>query len=308
MSTKYIYVSEPDALDMTVISTVLAGSEWVAIAGDSNFTNSQQHPYQALLIRSQTTVGASIREYFPELGHIVRAGVGLDNIDVPFCRAHDIKIYNAPGANAEAVSDYALAMILFALRKLHTKEPEDITAWNRFKFVGHNLGSRTVGIVGFGNIGRLVHKRLQGFGCQEILIYDPYLPEDVTFDKPTRRVVLEELLRQSSVISLHLPLTETTKYLIGRQNIGLLPAGAIVINASRGGIVEEAAVLDALPAQDLVYVADTIEGEPHVNKALLAHENIIITPHIASLTEESEQAVVRVALQNLIDTKTAVIL
>lgn len=305
--SKYIYVTEPADLDPAAIRETLANSDWQAVSGDATFANSQQHPYEALLIRSSTKVDASILDYFPSLKHVVRAGVGLDNVDVAFCSQHGIKVYNAPGANADAVSDYTVGMMLFALRKLYKKQPEDVETWNRFKFVGQNMTNQTVGIVGYGNIGRQVERKLRGFGCKQVLIYDPFLPEGVELQPNMRIATFEEILREASIISLHLPLTEETKYLISRHNLALVQENAIIINASRGGIVEETAIVTALQTKDFVYVADAVEDEPAVNKDLLAHDNIVITPHIASLTDESERAMVHVALQNLLDGKTAVV-
>jgi D-3-phosphoglycerate dehydrogenase len=306
MSTKYIYVTEPQNLDPAVMSDTLQGSGWEVVAGDTAYTGSQAHPYEALLVRSKTIIDGRIREQFPRLRHIVRAGVGLDNVDLEFCNSHDIKVYNAPGANADAVSDYTLGMMLFGLRKLYKLNPEDVISWNRFKFTGRNLAQQTVGIVGFGNIGKSVQQKLRGFGCTEILIFDPYLPQDLPLEDNMRVAPLADLLRESTIISLHLPLTEQTKYLIGRHNLALVQENAILINASRGGIVEEAALLATLNTKDLVYIADAVEGEPEVNKDLLGHPNIVITPHIASLTDESERQMVRVALQNLLQGKTAI--
>jgi D-3-phosphoglycerate dehydrogenase len=307
MSTKYIYVTEPEDLDPIAIKETLAGTDWQPIAGDVAFTDSQAHPYEALLIRSNTKIDASITDYFPGVQHIVRAGVGLDNVDLDFCDKQSTKVYNAPGANADAVSDYTVGMMLFALRKLYKKHAEDVSSWNRFKFTGQNMANQTVGIVGFGNIGRLLHKKLRGFNCKQFLIYDPFLPKDLELEANMRVATFEEILRESTIISLHLPLTEQTKYLIGKHNLALIQENAIIINASRGGIVEETAVVAMLQSKDFVYIADAVEDEPEVNKDLLTHENIIITPHIGSLTDESEREMVRVALRNLLAGKTAVI-
>ena len=304
---RYLYITEPDVLDKTVVNDSLADSDWQAVAGSAAFVNSQAHPYEALLIRSGTHITAAIKDFFPQLKYVVRAGVGLDNVDLEYCAKAGIEVFNAPGANADAVSDYTLGMMLFALRKLYKKQPADITSWNRFKFMGGNMANQTIGIVGFGNIGRLLHQKLKGFNCREILIFDPYLPKDTPLEANMRIVPLEELLELSTIISLHLPLTETTKYLIGKHNLALIQENAIIINASRGGIVDETAVLAALNTKDFVYVADAVEGEPNVNPDLLDHQNVVITPHIASLTDESEREMIHRALGNLLQGKTAVV-
>ena len=305
--SKYIYITEPKDLDPQTITDTLRDSTWQAVPGDISFTNSQQHPYDAVLIRSNTRIDATVLSHFPQLKHVVRAGVGLDNVDLDFCRQHGIKVYNAPGANADAVSDYTVGMMLFVLRKLYKLTEADIVAWNRFTFTGQNMANQTIGIVGFGNIGKLLQRKLAGFNYREILIYDPFIATDAVLPERIRLVSLEQLLQLSTIISLHLPLTNDTNHLIGRHNLALVQEGAILINASRGGIVDETALLAVLRTKDMVYIADAVEGEPEVNKDLLGRPNIIITPHIASLTDESERNMVRVALQNLLDDKTAII-
>jgi len=305
--SKYIYITEPKDLDPQTITDTLRDSTWQAVPGDISFTNSQEHPYAAVLIRSNTRIDATVLRHFPQLKHIVRAGVGLDNVDLDFCKQHGITVYNAPGANADAVSDYTVGMMLFALRKLYKLTEADIVAWNRFTFTGQNMANQTIGIVGFGNIGKLLQRKLAGFNYREILIYDPFIATDPALPERARLVSLDQLLQLSTIISLHLPLTDDTNHLIGRHNLALVQEGAILINASRGGIVDETALLAVLRTKDMVYIADAVEGEPEVNKDLLGHPNIIITPHIASLTDESERNMVRVALQNLLDDKTAVI-
>lgn len=303
MSTQpmFVYVSEPQDLNIQLVNEAFSGTAYQVVAGDSSFSGSHDHNYEVLLLRSSTKVDSAIRDYFPALKHVIRAGVGLDNIDQDFCRSADIQIYNAPGANADAVSDYTVAVILLALRKLHKRTVEDITSWNRFKFIGQNVQNQTVGIVGFGHIGKLLYQKLQGFNCQEFLIYDPYLPADAPLEPNMRLVELSELLQKSTVISLHLPLTPQTKHVIGKQNLGLIQENAILINASRGGIVDETALMAMLANKDITYVADVVEDEPQVNKDLLKHPNIFITPHIASLTDESERQMIHRAVANFLE-------
>ena len=175
--------------------------------------------------------------------------------------------------------------------------------WNRRKFVGQAVADHTVGIIGFGNIGRLLYGKLRGLGCQRFLIHDPYLPEDAVLETDCQKVSLDELLRTSTVVSLHLPLTKETAYLLGGRNLLLIQPGAIIVNAARGGIVDEKALLELFPEKHWTYIADTVENEPHVDPALLAHEDIIITPHIAGLTEASEQALIRIAIDNFLEGK-----
>lgn len=295
-----IYVTEPGAIDSTIARAALGAAPYQLVAGDVQFSGGQRTDVQALLIRSATTVDAHILQHFPNLKSVIRVGVGLDNIDLDFCRQHRIAIFNAPGANAEAVSDYVVGMILHARRKLHLLSRDDARTWNRFKFMGENIGEQTVGIVGFGHIGKLLYKKLRGFGCEEFLLYDPYLPADMALPEGARMVPLDELWSRSDIISLHLPLTSETKYIVNADVLRSFKDDALLINAARGGIVDEAALLQMLADKPLTYVADTVENEPQVSEKLLQSDHVIVTPHIASLTHASERNMIRIALERFL--------
>lgn len=296
-----VYVTEPEVIDMKVVRAVLKGANIDVSLGDTVFTNSQAQNYDALLIRTATRIDRDIKRHFPYIKSIVRVGTGLDNIDLNYCKAANISIYNSPGANADAVSDYTVAMMLYGLRKLQLLNERAIKTWDRFIFLGNSMTEQIIGIVGFGHIGKQLHKKLSGFACKEFYVYDPYLSARDMPDENTRFSSIEELLQKSSIISLHLPLTPETKHLINSKALALLRDGAILINASRGGIVDEDAVLKALEGQQLTYIADAVEGEPNVNPGLLTHKDVIITPHIASLTIESDKTMIRAALANFIN-------
>lgn len=297
-----LYVSEPDAINLDVIRGLLPG-DWKIVPGDTAFSGPDASGCSALLIRSATTVTPAVISALPGLKHIIRAGVGVDNIDLDFCKQHGIAVYNAPGANADAVSDYVVGLMFHALRKLHLLTRQDVEAWDRFKFVGHSMAAQRIGIIGFGHIGRQIFTKLQGFSCKAFLVYDPFvnaadLPEGVT-----AAASVDDVLRGSDIVTLHVPLLPDTKYLINKTNLALLPEGAILINASRGGIVNEDDVLASLQDHELTYIADTVENEPEVSAALLDEPNVIVTPHIASLTAEADDNVVSVAIQNFLDGK-----
>ncbi|HYH74362.1 MAG TPA: NAD(P)-dependent oxidoreductase [Candidatus Saccharimonadales bacterium] len=297
-----IYVTEPEVIDLDVVREVLGGADYNLIAGSTDFSVGDASICNTVLIRSGTHVDATTKEKMPNLQHVVRVGVGLDNVDLAFCEQNGVAVYNAPGANAEAVAEYAVAVILLALRNIHLLERSDLETWNRFKFSGTSIASRTVGIVGFGHIGKLLFQKLQALGCKDFLLYDPYVTEA---PEGTRMAELDELLSESDVISLHLPLLPATEHIINAGKLSLLKENAILLNAARGGIVDEAAVVAALTDKQFTYIADAVEGEPQVNPALLDQPNILITPHIASLTDDAEKAMARVAVQNLVDGKQA---
>lgn len=297
-----LYVTEPTAINLQIVKE-LVGSDWEIVVGSPSFEGDNLEECSALLIRSATTVTSSIRSTFPKLAHIIRVGVGVDNMDLDFCRREGIAVYNAPGANADAVSDYVIGMMFHTLRKTYLLTEQDVTGWNRFKFTGHSMQGRTIGIIGFGNIGKQLFAKLQGFTCKAFFVYDPFVVAADLPDGATYAASVEDVLQSCDIVTLHVPLLPSTQYLISKSNLELMPNGAILINASRGGIVNEHDVVEHMRDHDLVYIADTVEHEPDVSPELLDAPNVIVTPHIASLTKESDDNVVRVALQNFLSGK-----
>jgi len=305
METLHIYVTEPNAIDISLVAKTLGTTPHTLSAGNPSFTNGNPKDCNVVLFRSATHIGNDILQHMPGLKHAVRVGTGLDNVDRAFCQQAGIAVYNAPGANADAVAEYVLAAMLMALRNIHLVKRSDIETWDRFKFAGHSVASRRIGIIGFGHIGRLLYEKLHSLGCRDFLLYDPYVhdaPADATL------VPLDGLMQHCDIISLHLPLLPQTQHCINAEKLAYLRKNAILLNASRGGVVDEAAVLAQMQQTPFTYIADTVEGEPRVNPALLDNPNIIITPHIASLTSEAETAMVRSSIQNLVDSNTTPLL
>jgi len=297
-----IYVTEPAVIDMAIVTEALGDTPHTLVAGSADFATGDCSKCNTALIRSGTHIDATIRDKMPQLQHVVRVGVGLDNVDLDFCKTAGIAVYNAPGANADAVAEYATGVILTALRNIPQLTRTDQEQWNRHKFTGHSIAGRTVGIVGFGNIGRLLYGKLRALGCNRFMIYDPFATEA---PEQAELVPLDTLLAGSDIISLHLPLIPQTTHLINAEKLALLKENTILLNAARGGIVDEAALLDALQTKPFTYIADTVEGEPHPNPALLDSPHVMVTPHIASLTAEAEDNMIRVAIEHLIAGKTA---
>jgi phosphoglycerate dehydrogenase-like enzyme len=293
---KEMYITEPNAIDIKAVKQLLPHGKFTLTLGNATFNHGFTSDAEALLIRSATTITSKIAVHFPRLRAIIRVGTGLDNIDTDFCKLANIKVFNAPGANANAVTEYVIAMILYVKRHLYLLNQKEVKAWNRFVFTGQGISEQIVGIIGFGNIGKLLHQKLVGLGCKKLLIYDPYISAEVIAEAGGTAGDLDTVFSRADVISLHLPLVPETRHIINAEKLQLLKPGALLINAARGGIVDESAVL-SLPA-DKIYVADTVEGEPKVNLDLLEKRNIIITPHIASLTSSSEKAMLEAAIKN----------
>jgi phosphoglycerate dehydrogenase-like enzyme len=303
MKAYALYITEPAVIDSDLVATAFGQTSHTIVAGSTDFTVGDAASCDTVLIRSATHIDSTIKEKMPHLQRIVRVGVGLDNVDLDYCDQAGITVYNAPGANADAVAEYAVTVILLALRKLHLLTPADQANWNRHKFTGRSITSCSIGIVGYGNIGKLLHGKLRGLGCTNFVLYDPFIS---TPPEGARLATLDELLQTSDIVSLHLPLLPQTTHIINAEKLALLKPDAILLNAARGGIVDEAAVFACPPTQVFTYIADTVEGEPYPNPALLKDPRIIVTPHVASLTTDAEAAMVRVAIEHLLADTPAV--
>lgn len=294
----YIYVTEPDRIDQDELVGAFGGTQIELFQGSPSFAGNTERDFDTIVIRSETIVNKDIKQLFPKLRNVVRIGTGLDNVDLDYCKQANINVYNAAGANADAVSEYIVAIILYILRKLNTLTEKDLVEWNRFKFIGHSMTDQTIGLIGFGNIGRLLYEKLSGFRYKGFLVYDPYINAQNIPAGITMAGSVDEILKKSTIISLHVPLTLETEHIINAKNLALLQPDALLINASRGGVVDEAAVLEALSHREFIYAADTVRNEPHGNQELFRHNNIVVTPHIASLTSASERDMIHVAIHN----------
>lgn len=246
---------------------------------------------EALFIRTYTVVDKKYLDQFPHLKYILRAGVGLDNIDIGECRRRNIKVINSPGANANAVAEYVVGLIIMMMRNIlpqmnRLKKGE----WRDRKYLGEEIKGKTIGIVGCGAIGKLVAKKLLNFEVKEILGYDPYLTEKQLLDHFIKKVSLDELVSSSDIISLHLPLTDETKNLFNMSKFRLMKKGSYIINTSRGGIINENDLISAIDKEWIKRTAlDVFESEPKVRKELLHNDRIIATPHTAAFTNEADR-------------------
>lgn len=261
----------------------------------------------ALIVRNRTQVRGQVLEAMDRVRVVGRLGVGLDNIDLAACQARGIEVVPASGANAAAVAEYVLACSLHLVRAgAYDRSGETLAGeWPRAAASGGGeLLGRRLGLVGFGHIAREVARRALAFGM-EIVAHDPFVAEDdpAWEQEQATAVDLENLLENSDVISLHVPLTETTANLIAAPALARIRAGAILINTARGGIVDEAAVAAALVAGRLGGAAlDVYADEPLGAGSPLANApNLIATPHIAGVTMESNDRVSHMIAERVID-------
>ena len=250
----------------------------------------------ALITRSGTAVTPELVNAGTRLRIIGRAGVGLDNVDVDACTARGILVINAPTANIMSATEHTMAMLLALCRNI----PEAHASvkrgeWTRSKFMGIELDGKTLGVIGLGRIGTRVTARARGFGMR-VIAYDPYIADSVFERVVATRVTLDELLAQADVITVHTPLTDETRALIGADAIAKMKDGVIVLNIARGGIYEEQALADALNRGKIggAAVDVFVDEPPGKEHPLLNAKNIILSPHIGANTIEAQD---RVAVQ-----------
>jgi (S)-sulfolactate dehydrogenase len=246
----------------------------------------------ALIVRNRTQVRGDLLAAAGRLTCVGRLGVGLDNIDVEACEARGIAVYPATGANDLSVAEYVIATAMVLLRGAYAASAEVAGgAWPRNALIGgREISGKRLGLVGYGAIARATAVRARALGMS-IAAFDPYLPAEDPAWGETERLALADLLSASDVVSLHVPLTDETRNLIDADAIASMKEGAVLINAARGGVVEEAALCAALKAGRLGGAAlDVFADEPVTAEsgAMFAGiPNLILTPHVAGVTSES---------------------
>jgi len=242
--------------------------------------------YNAAVVRSATKVTKKAIEAASNLEIIVRAGIGLDNIDVAAAQEKGIQVANTPAATSVSVAEHTLGLMIATVRNhgqanLSMKQHK----WEKKALSGTELYEKTLGIIGMGRIGQEVAKRALAFGMK-VIAYDIV---DVQTELDVQQVSWEQLLSQADIITLHLPLTEKTKHMISDKEFEMMKEEAIIINASRGGTVDEQALLRALASGKVRAAAmDVFEKEPPVEFSLIDHPNVIATPHIGAAAKEGQ--------------------
>lgn len=245
-----------------------------------------------LIVRHRTQVRDDLLEALGQCRAVARLGVGLDNIDVAACRARGIAVITARGANARSVAEYVVTCAMLLLRYSHYSVSDALAdgRWIRpAKPEGHEVAGRILGLVGFGSIGQLTGQLASRLDMR-IVAYDPSFPPESTLDFECRMLSLNEVLSISDVVSLHTPLTPQTRSLIDAERLAMMCPGAVLINAARGGIVDEAALAHVL-SEGLLRAAalDVFENEPlPAGSVLRGVPNLLLSPHVAGVTADSE--------------------
>ena len=245
--------------------------------------------YDALVVRSATKVTAEVIEAGERLRVIGRAGTGVDNIDVEAATQRGILVVNAPAANSVAAAELAIGLLMSLARQIPQANASLRGGkWERSKYMGWEVRNKTLGLLGFGRIGAEVARRARGLEMN-VLAYDPVMSPERAAQLGVEAVALDDLLARSDIVSIHTPLVDSTRNLINAGRIAQMKRGAYLINAARGGLVDEAAVLEALNSGQLAGAAfDVYVTEPPTPGGLLEHPRFIGTPHLGASTEEAQ--------------------
>ncbi len=255
--------------------------------------------FDGLAIRSSTRVTQQMLEHAPDLKIVGRAGIGVDNVDVPACTRGGVIVMNTPLGNAITTAEHAMAMMLSLAR--HIPQANSSThagKWEKTRFMGMELTSKLLGLIGAGNIGSIVAQKAIGYGLR-VQAYDPFLTEERADKMGVEKVELDTLLSSSDIVSLHVPKTPETSNIISASAINKMKYGSLLINCARGGLVDELALRAALESGHLKGAAlDVFEVEPAKENVLFGLDNVICTPHLgASTVEAQEKVAIQVAEQ-----------
>ncbi len=267
----------------------LSADQLVACIGD----------YNGLAVRSATKVTADVIKAGTELKVVGRAGIGVDNIDVPAATSRGVVVMNTPFGNAITTAEHTLGLIFALARQLPAADRSTHAGkWEKSRFMGVELTAKTLGIIGCGNVGSIVADRAQGLRMK-VIVYDPYLASERATELGVRRVDFDELLRLADFVTLHTPLTDATRGMIDAKALATMKKGVRIVNCARGGLIDEVALKAALEDGHVAGVAlDVFEEEPVREHLLFGMEQVVVTPHLgASTTEAQVNVAVQVAEQ-----------
>jgi D-3-phosphoglycerate dehydrogenase len=273
--------------------------------------------YEVVLVRSATKITADIIDACPGIRMLGRAGVGMDNIDIKHAESKGIKVFNTPAASSQSVAELVLSHLFSGVRFLqdsnHRMRNEGNTAFNELKkhySAGSELQGKTLGIIGFGRIGQALARMAIGMGMR-VVASDPFLEEvelTVAFAQDgsshkirINTIAMDALLKQSDFVSLHVPGKVNGKAVLGAEELNTMKRGAGIVNAARGGVIDEDALLEALNSGQLAFAGlDVFENEPTPRADLLAHPRISVSPHIGASTAEAQERIAAELAQTII--------
>jgi D-3-phosphoglycerate dehydrogenase len=278
-----------DQLQEVVLNQLLELGEITDISGSSN-KHEELLKYiieaEIVVIRSATTLTKEILEHAKKIKIIARCGVGIDNIDIEFAKSKEIFVTNAPTANLISLVEHTIGLILSTARKIHESNISTKSGkWEKSKFVGLELHQKQLGIIGFGKAGKLLSERLKSFGMK-VVFYDPFVSD---WEGEEESVTLENLLSSSDVVSVHVIKTPQTENLLSKEKLNLLKPNSILVNTSRGGVVDEDYLVELVNSKKIFGAAlDVFDKEPIEENNKILDSDVLLTPHIGASTIEAQ--------------------
>lgn len=263
----------------------------VVEADDTGTLDAALPEAQALIVRSRTRVTAELLGRTPRLEIVGRAGIGVDNIDVAAATDRGILVINAPLGNVRSTAEHTVGLIFALARRIPTADRAVRDGSWKSGYEGIQLAGKRLGLIGAGKVGRQVAAMAAGIGM-DVVAHDPFLPKEAWRELGLRSVSLHQLLETSDVVTVHIPLSDETRGLLGRAELARMRPDAFLVNCARGGLVDEAALAEALGHGRLAGAAvDVFDQEPPVDSPLLDAPNIVLTPHVAASTREAQAQV-----------------
>jgi D-3-phosphoglycerate dehydrogenase len=278
-----------DQLQEVVLNQLLELGEITDISGTSNkHEELLKHIIEAeiVVIRSATTLTKEILEHAKKIKIIARCGVGIDNVDIEFAKSKEIFVTNAPTANLISLVEHTIGLILSTARKIHESNVSTKSGkWEKSRFVGLELHQKQLGIIGFGKAGKLLSERLKSFGMN-VVFYDPFVSD---WEGEEESVTLENLLSSSDVVSVHVIKTPQTENLLSKEKLNLLKPNSILVNTSRGGVVDEEYLAELVNSKKIFGAAlDVFDKEPIEENNKILDSDVLLTPHIGASTIEAQ--------------------
>jgi D-3-phosphoglycerate dehydrogenase len=247
--------------------------------------------YDALVVRSSTQATADLLKAGTRLKVVGRAGIGVDNVDVPAATELGILVVNAPTANLVSATEHAFALLLSLARRIPEADASTKAGgWDR-KITGFELFGKTLGIIGFGRIGQRVADRARGFEMK-VVAYDPVADADKARERGVELLPLEDLIARADVLTFHTPLTPETRNLLNRERLARMKKGSLIVNCGRGGVIDEEALLEALESGHIGGAGlDVFAEEPPKDRRLVQHKKVVATPHLGAQTREAQERI-----------------
>lgn len=261
--------------------------------------------FDALVTLLSDRIDDALLERAPRVRLIAQVAVGVDNIDLEACKRRGVSVTNTPGVLTEATADLAFGLLIAAARRIaegdRTIRAGTFPSWRPTTFLGAPVHGSTLGILGMGRIGGAVARRARGFGMRVVYAQRTRLPENLERALLATFVSTDDLFRSADFVSVHCPLTAETRHVVSRSRLASMKPGSILVNTSRGGCVDEAALADALASGPLGAAGlDVFEDEPTVHDNLLKRANVVLTPHIASADRRTREAMASLAIDNVL--------